>query len=505
MVVDQGLKNMPGRSPFEESLNNPDSFTITYELVPGQGAGGKKIDRLLEFARRAKADGRITALSITDNAGGHPALAPVAIGTEIRNIGLEPMVHFSLKDKNRNQVESLLFLYQREQFRHLLILGGDFPRLTYHGQAKPVYDLDTIQTIELVEHIKAGHYRQMDDEALQDRPFDFQCGCVVSPFKMTEAEQAWQYAKLLEKVKAGAKFIITQLGFDLNKYAELIQFLHHEHIRIPVLANVFIPSPAVARIMAGGGVPGVLLPSELAGQMGNETKEQRLLRAAKMTAVLRGLGYSGIHLGGNGLNFDDVCFVLDQAEQFQEDWQSHRKEAHFPLNGSWSLYGADTKKQQRLHPGNRPGARPVHQLIHDLLFDRKKPVARAFGGFCKFCDRYHFSRSLFTGGEKIIKEILFGCRMCGDCTLSESTYLCPQSGCPKKLINGPCGGSRNMTCEVYPDRLCFYVRVYRRVDPKTSIPDLGTHPPLPPKNWALEQSSSWINYFQGRDHTDKEG
>ena len=492
---------MPRRSPFEDSLLDPNSFSITYELVPGQGAGGKKIDRLLEFARRAKKDGRITALSITDNAGGHPALAPVAIGTEIRNIGLEPMVHFSLKDKNRNQVESLLFLYQREQFRHLLILGGDFPKLTYYGQAKPVYDLDTIQTIELVEHIKAGHYRQMDEEALHDRPFDFQCGCVVSPFKMTEAEQVWQYAKLLKKVRAGAKFVITQLGFDLDKYADLIHFLTHQDITIPVLANVFIPSPAVARIMAGGGVPGVLLPTELAEQMAKETKEQRLLRAAGMIAVLRGIGYRGIHLGGNGLGFDDVCFVLDQAEQLQEDWQSHWQEAHFPLKGSWSLYTAD-KKTQQLHPGSRPGSRRVHQVIHDLLFSRSNPVARAFGGFCRFCDRYHFSRVLFTTTEKIIKEILFGCRMCGDCTLSESTYLCPQSGCPKKLVNGPCGGSRNRTCEVFPDRLCFYVRVYKRLNPQISIPELGPHPPLPPKNWALERSSSWINYFQGRDNTE---
>lgn len=492
---------MPPKSPFGDSLNNPESFTMTYELVPGQGAGGKKIERLLDFAHRVKEDGRITALSVTDNAGGHPALAPVAIGTEIRNIGLEPLIHFSLKDKNRNQVESLLFLYQRQKFRHLLILGGDFPRLTYYGQAKPVYDLDTIQTIELVEHIKEGRYRKMDEEVLRDRPFDFQCGCVVSPFKMSEAEQAWQYAKLLEKVRAGARFIITQLGFDLDKYEDLLHFLAHENISIPVLANVFIPSPTVAGVMAKGGVPGVLLPEELAQQMKNETREEHLMRASRIIAVLRGLGYKGIHLGGNGLTFDEVGFVLDKAEDLQEDWRTVREEATFPLKGSWLFFQNDIKQPRNLCPGRRPGTRPLHQFLHTLLFDLSNPVARTFGRFCKLCDRYSFSRALFTLCEKIIKEPLFGCRMCGDCTLSESTYLCPQSGCPKKLVNGPCGGSRNRTCEVFPDRLCFYVRVYNRVDPKISITELGPHPPLPPKNWALERSSSWINYFQGRDHS----
>jgi methylenetetrahydrofolate reductase (NADPH) len=488
-------------SPFADSLNDPNVFTLTYELVPGHGAGGKKIDRLLEFARRAKEDGRITALSITDNAGGHPALAPVAIGTEIRNIGLEPMVHFSLKDKNRNQVESHLFLYQRQQFRYLLVLGGDFPKQTYYGQAKPVYDLDSIQTIELVEHIKAGHYRQMDEDVLLSTPFAFQCGCVVSPFKMTEAEQIWQYAKLLKKVRAGAKFIITQLGFDLEKYAELIHFLRQEKIKIPVLANVFIPSPGVAGIMAAGAVPGVLLPAELAAQMNRETKEQRLLRAARMTAILRGLGYGGVHLGGNGLNFDDISHVLDQAEQLQDNWTETWNDTQVANKGSWSFYENKSDKLQQLHPGNKPGTRPLHQLTHNLLFSRTNPMSRTFGEFCILCDKYAASRSLFTMGEKIIKEILFSCRMCGDCTLDAATYLCPQAGCPKKLVNGPCGGSRDRKCEVFPDRLCFYVRVYCRLDQTTSLHSLADAPALPPKDWAMENSSSWINYFQGRDHT----
>ncbi len=493
---------MKTTDPFAESLNNPKSFTLTYELVPGQGAGGKKVDRLLEFARRAREDGRITALSVTDNAGGHPALAPIAIGAEIQKIGLEPLIHFSLKDKNRNQIESHLFLYQRQKFRHLLVLGGDFPKPTYYGQAKPVYDLDTIQTIALVELIKTGHYRQMKEDEICNHPFDFQCGCVVSPFKMTEAEQVWQYAKLLKKIRAGAQFIITQLGYDLSKYENLIRFLRQEHITIPVLANVFIPSPAVAKFMARGGVPGVILPKKMAELMQNEDKKQRLLRAAGMIAVLRDIGFSGIHLGGNGLSFDDVRFVLDKAEQIQgADLQSARENAHFPIRGIWSLYKNNTGRQQKPHPGAKPGCRPLHHLMHRLLFSRTNPVSRAFGRFCRFCDQYHTTRLMLTGCEKIIKGLLFGCRMCGDCTLSENTYLCPQSGCPKKLVNGPCGGSRNMACEVFPDHLCFYVQEYCRLDPKTTLHKLGSEPTLPPKDWALEQSSSWINYFQGRDHT----
>ena len=488
---------MADQLAFDRSLTDPDQFTLTYELVPGQGAGGKKVDRLLDFARQAKDDGRITALSVTDNAGGHPALAPVAIGTEIKKIGLEPLVHFSLKDKNRNQVESHLFLYQREEFKYLLVLGGDFPKTGYCGQAKPVFDLDTIQTIELIEHVKAGRYHCLHD--LPDNPasFSFSCGCVVSPFKMTEAEQVWQYVKLLKKIKAGAQFIITQLGFDLDKHKELLLFLRQHHIEVPVLANVFVPSPKVAQIMADGKVPGALIPSGLARKMSLETKEERLNRAGNMIAILKGQGYGGVHLGGNGLKFSDVCYILDRADEQYPNWQELYAQVTYATPNIWSLYQGNNQHVQRsLKPGKHSAGKKINALFHSLLFEQKNITAQLFGKVCLFCASKPLLNRLLTGTEWIIKAILFSCRMCGDCTLSHSTYLCPQSGCPKKLVNGPCGGSSNGRCEVFPDRFCFYVRVYNRLDQSCTLDHLGEQPVLQPKDWALEQSSSWINHFK---------
>jgi methylenetetrahydrofolate reductase (NADPH) len=489
---------MADQLAFDRSLADPDQFTLTYELVPGQGAGGRKVERLLDFAQNAKKDGRITALSVTDNAGGHPALAPVAIGTEIKKIGLEPLVHFSLKDKNRNQVESHLFLYQREQFNYLLILGGDFPKTGYCGQAKPVFDLDTIQIIELIEHVKAGRYHCLHDSPHNPASFTFSCGCVVSPFKMTEAEQVWQYVKLLKKIKAGAQFIITQLGYDLDKYNELLRFLRQHHVTVPVLANVFVPSPKVAQIMAKGKVPGALIPSGLAGQMVSESKEERLNRAAGMIAILKGQGYGGVHLGGNGLCFADVSYILDRAEQLSPKWQEIYARINYSTPQIWNLYKNDNNHpvQRRLKPGKHLIGKKINELFHFLLFEQNNITAQLFGRVCLFCAARPTLNKLLTGAEWIIKAVLFSCRMCGDCTLSNSTYLCPQSGCPKKLVNGPCGGSSNGHCEVFPERFCFYVRVYNRLDPSCTLDHLGEQPVLQPKDWALEQSSSWINHFR---------
>jgi methylenetetrahydrofolate reductase (NADPH) len=486
------------------SLIDPTTFKISYELVPGQGAGGRKLEKLLEFAQMVKKDGRITALSITDNAGGHPSLAPVAIGTEVQNIGVEPLIHFSLKDKNRNQIESHIFLYQRLKFNYVLVMGGDFPKSTWHGQAKPVYDLDTIQTIELVELMKRGAYRQLAKDTTL--PINLQCGCVVSPFKVTEAEQVWQYAKLLKKIRAGAQFIITQLGFDMRGYEDLIIFLQEQKIRTPVLASIFIPSPAVAKIMERGNIPGVLVPQELASLLKKEGKQERLIRAAGMIAVLRGLGYSGVHIGGNGLDFDDIAFVLDQAEKKRDNWRDTCKQVHIPIQDKWLLYKKNNngnKKPVSLCPGSRPSDLPVQKFFHNLLFSKTNPISQGFGRLCRLFDKKTILEKTFTTCEKITKEILFSCRMCGDCTLSESTYLCPQSGCPKKLVNGPCGGSNNDCCEVFKDKTCFFVRVYHRLNKSLTVGELADQPVLPPKDWALEGTSSWINFFLGRDHTTK--
>ena len=501
---------MATQNKFIRSLFNSEEFTITFELVPGQGSGGRRVNRLLDFARQAQADGRIKALSITDNPGGHPALAPHAIGAEVRAIGIAPLLHFSLKDKNRNQVESHLFLYHRQGFSNLLVLGGDFPRPNYYGQARPVFDLDSVQTLQLLRDLEEGTYH--GDRQAKTTPFDpiaFHRGCVVSPFKITEAEQVWQYAKLLLKIRAGAQFIITQLGFDVCKFEELARFLREQNTSIPVLANVFVPSLTVARYMAAGQVPGIVFPGELLAAMEEEARqsdrEARLLRAAKMIAVLRGLGFAGVHLGGNGLSFPDVRFILDTAEHLAPEWDRLRHEVHYPAARTWYYYppsrpGACGTAKTGLAPGRAHSAQLPHRVFHWLLFSPPNLSSRLFGALCLICGRSRTGTLLLRTVERWLKVLLFHCRMCGDCTLTDSTYLCPQSGCPKNLLNGPCGGSRNGACEVFPERNCFWVRVYHRLDPSVTLEQLGQRPFMTPKDWSLDQTSSWINLYRGRDH-----
>lgn len=492
----------------QTALNTPEYFTVTFELVPRQGFDRKDVDPLLDFARQAREDGRITALSVTDNPGGNPALAPVALGTELVEIGLEPIIHFSLKDKNRNQIGSHIYLYQHLHLRSLLVMGGDFPNRGYYGRGKPVYDLDSIQTLQLLKDMESGLYPDRSDRRKKQYPApNIFKGCVVSPFKITEAEQIWQYTKLLYKIRAGADFIITQVGFDIRKFKELPEFLHERGIQIPLLANVFIPSLALARALAGGKIPGIILPEKLAQQMEAEVAagadQARLDRAVFMISRLKRCGYQGVHLGGVNLRFQDIAYVLDRVEQLDREELPADADHDFPVPGTWYYFqhpSSDDKEQGHnaafpLMLGTAPGAVRLHKLGHTFLFTDKYITGRLFARFCLFCakGRYRFNFLLWL--EKTFKRFVYNCQMCGDCTLFYSAFLCPQWHCPKRLVNGPCGGSNQGKCEVHPERLCFWIRVYDRLDKTTTLASLAALPSFPPKDWQREKTSSWVNFF----------
>ena len=64
--------------------------------------------------------------------------------------------------------------------------------------------------------------------------------------------------------------------------------------------------------------------------------------------------------------------------------------------------------------------------------------------------------------EDVVKVPLFRCQHCGECILSSTGFVCSQR-CPKRLRNGPCGGTmEGGYCEVYPDRRCIWHLIYKR-------------------------------------------
>ena len=505
----------PRMKKFQNSLQEPDQFTLTYELVPSRGGRADAHERALTLARDAAADDRLTAVSITENAGGHPVLSPEVLGIEIKKLGLDVIIHLSCKDKNRNQMESQLFAWDREGLRNLLVIAGDYPQKGYRGHPKPVFDLDTIQALDLISRLNRDPKdRTAHPPTLKKyQPTAFYKGVALSPFKFLESELMMQYMKLMRKVENGADYVITQIGFDARKFHELLLFMKQNHIHVPVLGNVFIPNMTVAKLMYKGMIPGCVITDALYEEMWDEAqsadggKKARLKRASRLLTILKGLGYAGAHIGGPGLTYKDIASVISEADRSEKEWRDFIPKMSYWPEKRFYLYEKDNQTGLNREEPSKHGKPHSKQLsflfarmMHTLLFSKNSPLFSPAKKTCLALEKTRLANG-FAQYEHVVKFLLFSCRNCGDCVLSELAFLCPQAGCAKYMLNGPCGGSRNGWCEVYPGRKpCFYVRVYERLKACHEETKLNSGL-LPPRDWVLNQTSSWINFYKGIDHT----
>lgn len=92
--------------------------------------------------------------------------------------------------------------------------------------------------------------------------------------------------------------------------------------------------------------------------------------------------------------------------------------------------------------------------------------------------------------ERNLKGFLFDCRMCGNCSLSDTGMSCPMN-CPKQLQNGPCGGVRaNGNCEVIPGMRCVWVEA--EIGSRLMKHGRGIELVRRPIDHSIQGRSSWL-------------
>ena len=513
------------------------SFVVTCEMIPGRGARSETQEKLVAQAKELFATGRVHAISITDNPGGNPALSSDAFASELLSYGITPLVHMSCKDRNRNMLTSALYVMERAGIQNILAMTGDYPTSGWSGVARPVFDLDPVQLLQMISDMNAGLRVTNAGEAVpaedakSEPPTHFFAGACISPFKYNEGELIPQYFKLNKKIHAGAQFVISQVGYDARKMQELIWYMNdHGYGDIPAIANIYILPAGAARYMNGGGVPGVVVTDELLATLTQERdssedkgKQARLLRAAKMIAIARGMGYRGVHIGGTGVNAQSVCQILDMADELQNDWMTWASEINYGREGGFYYYERDEQTGLNLQ-----AADGSHVLAQRPEQHHERSVQKNYG-LSRFMHKFMFTpgKGIFPlfhkkmessekkwdaklgegkgkyrphGFEHVNKTLIFSYQDCGDCGLASCGYVCPMTQCPKCQRNGPCGGSDDGWCEVYPGvRRCIYYRAYFRLKKYGDQESLGDWL-VCPNNWANFETSPWGNYHHGRDN-----
>jgi methylenetetrahydrofolate reductase (NADPH) len=503
-----------------EQLAEPGGFVVAAELVTSRGlitaARGRGV---ADLARRLAADPRIDVLSITDNPGGHAMLAPDTLGTDLVENGQEVIIHLSCKDWNRNALESRGWQLGSEGFHNVLALSGDYPVTGHGGTAAPVFDIDSVGLLGLLQEMNEGLRDERRPDERLDRT-DFFLGCVVTNHKRYEREVMPQYFKLKKKVEAGARFVVNQIGWNARKDDELLRYIRRAELPVSTLANVYVLSRPAARAFHAGRIPGVVVSEELlslveryaAGPDGGRAFFVDL--AAKHVAVARGLGFAGVYLGGH-VQAEVFGEILDQARSFGDGaWRELGREIGFGFDDEFHLFEQDPEtglssdevsaaylesKRRRRTALPVPLSYRVSRMVHDEVFapeGRLYPRAR---GFYESVDRSPKAVGrAFHRLEQAVKVPLFGCRDCGDCSLPDIAYVCPESQCAKNQRNGPCGGTRDGLCEVY-DTECIWSQAYERLK-AYGEEETMLEGPVVVKDNALDRTSAWANALLDRDH-----
>ena len=498
-------------TPLAARLADPATFATIVELVPWRGSlADPKGVPVLAAARELAADPRVSAISVTDNAGGHPMIPPATLAQEFAARGQEVIVHVACRDRSRGGLQSLAWALLSHGLRNVLAISGDYPVEGYEGLSRPVFDLDAVGLLAM--------YRGIGGPADAG---GFTLAAAVNPFKRHERELVPQYLKLEAKVRAGAGFAISQVGYDARKQDELRRYVRHRGLDLPLVGSAYILSRTVARVFHAGSVPGCVVTDELLAlaerQAASPDKGRAffLELAAKQVAIARGLGFAGAYLSGHR-DAAEVGRVLELAASFAPgDWRGFARDLRFAQPGTFYYFERDgdgglnsDEVDRRYRASRRPRARRrarlrvpvtyrVNRAVHELVFDPAAPLFPVAGRAYAALERAHLGRPLHVL-EQAAKVPLYDCRDCGDCSLPDVAYLCPESKCVKNQRNGPCGGTRDGLCEV-AERPCVWALAYERLKPYGEELAMLDRPPVIQDN-RLRRTSAWANTFLGRDH-----
>lgn len=494
-------------------------FIYTCEFVPGRGMTGPALDSIIKFARECKTiTPSIHAISLTDNPSGNPAISPDVIAAEVLKEGVDVLVHFSCRDINRNAMESRAMALARNNLHNLLVVTGDYSAGGYGGKASPVFDLDSVQAVRYLSEMSSGLPVPGKVKGTMDKMpgANFILAAAVSPFKTTEAEFMNQLFKLEKKVAAGANLIITQLGYNMRKSLEVKRYMDVRNVKVPLIGNVYVLSAAAGRAMKRGDIPGCVVTDELLKILEEDAtapdkgKLKRLERAAKMVAVFKGLGFAGVHIGGFGLKTDDFKFIIEQSVKLAPNWADYYNELNFgaknefyafPAPSARGEYQPDKDPTPALAGGSGSFGYTIMDIFHKMMFTKSSVLYKLGVWYYKLIGEKGILYSLSHFNEHVVKGILLGCRDCGDCAIAEMAYCCPMSKCAKMQRNGPCGGSVDGTCEVYPgERPCVWSIVYERMKGAGKLEEIRDRYVLPRK-CELAFTSGWANFYLEKDHT----
>lgn len=285
---------------FKEKIQSG-KFLVTSEIGPPKGIETKQ---LLEDAELIRS--RVDAINVTDLQSSVMRLGSLAVCSLLKQKGFEPIFQVTCRDRNRLALQSDILSAAALGIEDLLILTGDHTTMGDHPEAKPVFDLDSVQLLGVVRKLQEGF--DMKGNKLEGAAPKFCVGAVVNPGADPIEPQI---LKMEKKIEAGAEFFQTQAVYDLKIFDNFLSKI--KHLKTTILCGiVLLKSAGMARYM-NKNVAGVFVPDNLIKEM-EETKDKVATSVAIASRLIKELKpmCQGVHIMPIGWD-KKVPLVLDAS------------------------------------------------------------------------------------------------------------------------------------------------------------------------------------------------
>jgi methylenetetrahydrofolate reductase (NADPH) len=259
---------------FKEILKK-DKFITTAEIGPVKGTN---VQKMIENIKLLK--DRVDALNVTDNQSAVMRYPSIGGCLLIKEQGGEPLFQITCRDRNRLSIQAdLLFAFSRG-VENVLCLTGDSLKMGDHPEAKPVYDIDSVQLIQLVHNLNQG--KDLSGNSL-DGGVDFCIGASATPSSDPIEPQLIKFKK---KLNAGIDFVQTQAVYDLDELKRFVEYSRNIDESVKILAGiVLLVSAGMAKWM-NENIPGIFVPQNLIDDMAKMPKGEGLSKGIEIAGDL---------------------------------------------------------------------------------------------------------------------------------------------------------------------------------------------------------------------------
>ncbi|MBI5327330.1 MAG: methylenetetrahydrofolate reductase [Deltaproteobacteria bacterium] len=244
-------------------------FTITAEICPPKGTD---VSDFIKKARLLK--NKIAAANVTDNQRAVMRLSSLACSVLLLKEGIDPVFQMTCRDRNRIAMQSDIMGAWTLGVKNILALSGDHVSFGDHRDAKAVFDIDSVQLVQVISKLNNG--TNMKDTPLKGGT-DFFIGAVVAP----EAEPGEpELIKFEKKIEAGTRFFQTQAIYNMNQFHKFYEYA--KKFDVQILAGILLLKSAKMAHFLNNNVPGVTVPKHLIDEI--EKAPDQLAKGVEIAA-----------------------------------------------------------------------------------------------------------------------------------------------------------------------------------------------------------------------------